>query len=65
VLFRSIGFHCWWWGSLLKDIAAPKAVAALHQLAPLAAAWARTSGEYDRWVDRCRTDFNGGPPAQL
>lgn len=65
VLFRSIGFHCWWWGSLLKDIAAPKAVAALHELAPLAAAWARTSGEYDRWVDRCRTDFNGGPPAQL
>lgn len=65
VLFRSIGFHCWWWGSLLKDITAPKAVAALHELAPLAAAWARDSGEYDRWFDRCRTDFNGGPPAQL
>lgn len=65
VLFRSIGFHCWWWGSLLRDITAPKAAAALHDLAPLAAAWARGNDEYDRWVDRCRTDFNGGPPAQL
>jgi hypothetical protein len=63
VLFRSIGFHCWWWGSLLKDIRAPKAVEALHKLAPLAADWARESGEYGRWRDRCATDFDGGPPA--
>jgi hypothetical protein len=63
VLYRSIGFHCWWWGSLLKDIHAPKAVAALHKLAPEAAEWARNSGEYPRWLERCATDFDGGPPS--
>jgi hypothetical protein len=62
VLYRSIGFHCWSWGSLLKDIQAPKAIESLHKLAPLAAGWATENGEYARWLDRCQTDFDGGPP---
>ncbi len=62
VLHRSIGFHCWWWGSLLKDIHAPKAVEALRDLAPRAAEWAQANGEYALWRDRCATDFDGGPP---
>jgi hypothetical protein len=64
VLFRAIGFHCWWWGQLLRDVHAPKAVDALHVLAPRAVAWARAHDDYDRWVSRCRHDFNGGGPVE-
>ena len=65
VLHRSIGFHAWWWGSLLRNVHAPKAVEALHELAPNAAQWAIDNGEYPRWLDRCATDFNGGPPTNI
>jgi hypothetical protein len=65
VLFRSIGFHCWWWGQLLRNIHSVKAVSALHVLAPRATEWARRNGEYDRWLTRCATDFDAGPPVPL
>ncbi len=64
VLFRTIGFHCWWWGQLLRGIHRPKASDALHKLAPKAAAWARNNGEYDRWLARCATDFDGAGPVE-
>jgi hypothetical protein len=59
VLFATVGFHCWWWGQLLRELTAPKAASAIHELAPRAAAWAVTAGEFDRWVDHCPTDFDG------
>jgi hypothetical protein len=62
VLFRTIGFHCWWWGQILRNIHAPKASDALHDLAPKAADWARDNNDFDRWVARCMTDFAGAGP---
>lgn len=65
VMFRTIGYHCWWWGQLLHGVRAPKAAGALHLLAPRAAAWARRENVYDDWLARCQTDFNGGPPTEI
>ncbi len=65
VMFRTIGFHCWWWDQLLHGIHAPKAAKALHELAPQAAAWARRENVFDDWVARCQTDFDGGPPTPV
>ncbi len=62
VMFRTIGYHCWWWGQLLRNVHSPKAAAALHGLAPKAAEWAATSGVYDEWVARCANDFDGAGP---
>ena len=62
VMFRTIGYHCWWWGQLLAEIRSPKAARALHVLAPQAADWARADHSYADWVSRCLRDFNGGPP---
>jgi hypothetical protein len=62
VLFRTIGFHCWWWGELLRGVEAPKASDSLRKLAPMAADWAHRNNDYDRWVSRCLTDFNGAGP---
>jgi hypothetical protein len=65
VLFRTIGFHCWWWGQLLLNVHAPKASDALHALAPKAADWSREHRDYDRWLTRCVTDFNGDAPVEI
>jgi hypothetical protein len=65
VLYRTIGFHCWWWGQLLREVHLPKAVDALHKLAPRAELWAKGCEQYDHWVERCATDFDGGPPTEL
>ena len=62
VMYRTIGYHCWWWGELLSKVHSPKAAHALHKLAPLAADWARRNHTYDDWRSRCLTDFNGGGP---
>ncbi len=63
-LFQTTGFHCWWWGQLLRDVTSPKATYSLRQLAPNAAAWAVMHGEYDRWVSHCMTDFDGHGPTE-
>lgn len=62
VLMRTIGFHCWWWGELLRDVRAPKATAAIQALAPRAERWARSSGDYTNWIGRCASDFGGSGP---
>jgi hypothetical protein len=64
VLYRTIGFHCWWWGQLLRDVHGPKASDALHRLAPKATDWAREHGLYEQWVARCLTDFAGAGPIE-
>jgi hypothetical protein len=64
VLFQTTGFHCWWWGQLLRKIKSPKAMYALLQLIPRASEWAHNSGEYERWVSHCMTDFDGHGPAE-
>ena len=65
VLLATVGYHCWWWGQLLKNITSPKAIDALHALAPLAADWARRHDVYAVWMARCQHDFNGAAPADL
>jgi len=65
VLFQTTGFHCWWWGQLLRKIKSPKAMFALQQLIPRANEWARKNDEYERWASHCMTDFDGHGPVQL
>ena len=60
MLFATIGFHCWWWGSLLSKVTGPKATASLAWLAPQAANWAFRHGELENWLTRCDTDFSSG-----
>lgn len=72
VLFRTAGFHIWWWANLLWEVRGPKASVALRALAPVAQAWAHaeTSPESPTehasllalWRSRCETDFNGEGP---
>lgn len=64
VLYRTIGFHCWWWNQLLSQVTAPKASAALRTLGPRAAEWAREAGGLDDWISSCLTDFDGGTAAK-
>ncbi len=63
VFFRTTGFHCWWWGQLLGQVSAAKAMKSLRGLAPRAEQWARTEGLLESWMSHCLTDFNGGPAA--
>lgn len=65
VLFNAAGFHCWWWGQLLRNIQAPKAALALRKLAPRAVGWAKENGVYKEWVSHCMTDFDGGAPVEF
>jgi hypothetical protein len=65
VLFRTVGFHSWWWGQLLIHIRAPKASVALHELACRTEGWAVTNSEIGNWVARCSTDFDGHGPVVL
>ena len=65
VLFNAVGFHCWWWGQLLRNIQAPKATFALRNLAPRAAIWASENEVYKEWTSHCTSDFNGGAPIEL
>jgi hypothetical protein len=65
VFFRTVGFHCWWWGHLLGQIKSPKAIRSLHQLGPRAAEWAQREQLFETWWSHCVTDFNGGPPIRL
>ncbi len=62
VLMETIGFHCWWWGELLRGVTTPKASAALRELRPVALAWAVEAGTLETWAERCQTDFDGGGP---
>ena len=61
VFFRTVGFHCWWWGQLLNKINTPKAMKSLRELAPQATEWAKRDGVYKSWLSHCATDFNAGP----
>jgi hypothetical protein len=61
VLFETIGFHCWWWNEILRDLHSPKAVRAIRDLGEAAEHWARTHSQYENWCGRCATDFAGGP----
>lgn len=65
VLFETIGFHCWWWAQLLRNVHSPKASGSLHQLGPRAARWAHDAGRLETWKSHCQTDFNGGPAIEL
>lgn len=65
VLMQTIGFHCWWWAEMLRDVSAPKAIRAVKSLGPKARAWAVRTGEFKRWADSCRTDFGGGPATEF
>lgn len=65
VLFNTVGFHCWWWGQLLRNVQVPKATIALRNLAPRAAVWAKESEVYKEWISHCTTDFDGGAPIEL
>jgi hypothetical protein len=63
VTFSTIGFHCWWWGELLRELQAPKAARSIRELAPRAAEWAAKNGELQRWIEHCPMDFDGAGPA--
>lgn len=70
VWLETIGFHCWWWGQLLRQLKAPKAAAALHQLAMESESWSReaerrTTDSLQYWASHCQEDFGGGPPIEL
>jgi hypothetical protein len=76
VLFRSVGFHIWWWAQLLWEVKSPKASVSLHALAPQVQSWAQeessshTSSPADSsllalWRSRCMTDFDGSGPRDL
>jgi hypothetical protein len=65
VLFGTMGFHCWWWAQLLRNVTGPKASRALHTLGPLAGSWANRRGEYREWYGRCMADFDALPPLPL
>lgn len=60
VLYRTIGFHCWWWVQLLSRVTAPKASRALRELGPESAGWASSAGYLDAWPASCTKDFDGG-----
>lgn len=62
VLFRTIGFHTWWWSQLLRQVKGPKAAAPLRSLGPRAAKYAEAAGEYMTWQNRCAFDFGGAGP---
>lgn len=64
VLYRTVGFHCWWWAQILRNIHTPKAARALKLLAPQARDWAVANDEYERWVAHCADDFDGGGPRE-
>jgi hypothetical protein len=63
VTFSTVGFHCWWWGELLRDLQAPKAARSIRELAPRVAEWAAKNGELQRWIEHCPRDFDGAGPA--
>jgi len=62
VLFSTVGFHCWWWGQLLRRLDGPKAAKSIRELGPRAARWAARNDELDRWLEHCPSDFDGGAP---
>lgn len=62
VLFSTIGFHCWWWASILWHIEEPKAKASLAGLGRMTRDWAEDEGVLPDWERRCEFDFNGAGP---
>lgn len=64
-MFKSLGFHMWWWGQVLRDLHAPTPKVSLERLALRAEEAAAISGELDQWSVRCDGDFGGGPAIHL